>query len=137
MNGLVKDFMTGRMVQGFIEDSTAPGKYLCNFSDGGKYCLQPTNCHEYATCWAHTPEPFRTLRAEREAAQLYDREFMRDLKIANPPPVSSSRLHVEIVMQGAMVRKAREMHAMCTARKSLMGERRSHGAGEIYLGEIS
>ena len=44
---------------------------------------------------------------------------------------------VEPVMQGVVVRKAREMHAV-RKRKPLMGdERHSHGAGEIDLGEIS
>jgi len=38
-------------------------------------------------------------------------------------------------MQGATVRKARELHAMRT-RKPLMGERRATACGEIDLGEI-
>jgi hypothetical protein len=131
-DGLIVDFMTGKVVQGFIEDPTRPGKYLCNFEN----CRRPTNFHEYAVCWQHTPEPFRPLRAEREAAQLYDREFVHDLKICDPPSVSSSRVSVEIVMSGAVVRKARELHAI-RKRKPLMGERRASGCGEIDLGEIS
>jgi hypothetical protein len=49
--------------------------------------------------------------------------------------VSSSRVSVEIVMQGATVRKARELHAMRN-RQPLIGERRASGCGELYLGEI-
>jgi hypothetical protein len=126
----VVDFMTGRMVKGFIADPSAPGKYLCN------ECGKPTGCHEYAVCWEHTPEPFRALRAEREAAQLFDKEFMRDLRICDPSRVASNRVRIEIVMQGAVVRKAREMHAL-RQRKSLMGERRAISCGEIYLGDLS
>jgi hypothetical protein len=40
---------------------------------------------------------------------------MRDLRISDPPPISSGRAFVEVVMQGAAVRKARELYA---ARKS-------------------
>ena len=43
---------------------------------------------------------------------------------------------VEIVMLGASVRKARELHA-ARRRKPLLGERRASESGEIYLGEIS
>jgi len=131
MNGYVTDFMTGRRVRGFIEDPSAPGKYLCNV-DG---CRKPTNFHEYAVCWAHTPEPFRALRDKREAAQLFDKEFIRDLRICDPSPISSSRVTVEIVMSGESVRRAREQHS-ARHRKPLMGERRATGCGEIDLGEI-
>lgn len=132
MSKLIKDFLTGRMVKGFIAHPTLPGKYLCN-EDG---CDRLTGCHEYAVCWEHTPEPFRALRAEREAAMLFDREFMADLKIAEPPNVTSGRVTFEIVMKGESVRKARELHAI-RKRKPLMGERPATGCGEIDLGEIA
>ena len=129
----VTDFMTGRKVRGFITDPSAPGKYLCNFGD----CRKPTGHRNYAVCWEHTAEPFREHRVATEHAERYDSEFMADMKICDPPRVSSNRIHVEIVMQGATVRKAREMHAL-RSRKPLMGEeRRGHGTGEIDLGEIS
>ena len=128
----VTDFMTGKRVKGFIEDPARPGQYLCNV-DG---CRKPTGQHNYAVCWEHTAEPFREHRAAVEHADRYDREFMALLRIAEPPSVSSSRVSVEIVMQGAVVRKARELHAM-RERKPLMGERRASECGEFYLGEIS
>jgi hypothetical protein len=131
MNGYVTDFMTGKRVKGFIEDPARPGKYLCN-EDG---CGKPTGHHNYAVCWEHTAEPFREHRAAVEHADRYDREFMAALRIAEPPSVSSSRVSVEIVMQGATVRKARELHAMRN-RQPLIGERRASGCGELYLGEI-
>ena len=105
---------------------------LCRWCEGDV----PTGFHEYFSCWAHTSEPFRALRAEREAAQLFDKGFMADLKISDPPRVSSGRLTIEIVMSGAAVRKAREMHAL-RKREPLMGERRASGCGELDLGEIS
>ena len=58
------------------------------------------------------------------------------MKISAPPPVSSSRVSIEIVMRGAVVRKARELHAM-RKHKLWMGERRASGCGEIYLGDLS
>jgi hypothetical protein len=73
------------------------------------------------------------LPRERE---LFDRKFLSDCGILTEPPrVSSSRVHVEIVMSGASVRKARELHAI-RKRKPLMGERHATGCGEIDLGEI-
>jgi hypothetical protein len=130
-DGYVTDFMTGKRIRGFIEDPTAPGKYLCNV-DG---CRRPTGHHNYAVCWEHTSEAFRENRAAVEQRDLFDREFMAALKICNPPSVSSSRVHVEIVMSGATVRKARELHAI-RKRKPMMGEGRADGCGELYLGEI-
>jgi len=73
------------------------------------------------------------LASEREQ---FDRKFLSDCGIlAEPPRVSSSRVRVEIVMSGASVRKARELHALRN-RKPLMGERRATGCGELDLGEI-
>ena len=114
ISGLVKDFLTGRMIKGFIPDPAHPGQYLCN-EDG---CGKPTGHHNYAVCWEHTPEPFRPLRAQVEHADKYDREF------------------IEIVMQGESVRQARELRAIRN-RKPMMGERRATGCGELDLGEIS
>ena len=58
------------------------------------------------------------------------------MKISAPPPVSSSRVTIEIVMRGAVVREARELHAV-RKRKLLMGEKRATECGEIYLGDLS
>jgi hypothetical protein len=127
----VTDFMTGKRIRSFIEDPSSPGKYLCNFDD----CRKPTGHRNYAVCWKHTAEPFRELRVATEHAERFDREFMADMKICDPPPVSSSRVSIEIVMSGAVVRKAREIHAI-RKRKPVMGERRATGCGELYLGEI-
>jgi hypothetical protein len=131
-NGLVKDFLTGRMVKGFIPDPAVPGQYLCHEDCCGK----PTGHHNYAVCWEHTSEAFRENRAAVEQRDLFDREFMVALKICDPPSVSSSRVRIEIVMSGAAVRKARELHAVRN-RRPLLGERRATGCGELNLGEIS
>ena len=131
-DGYVTDFMTGKRIKGFIEDPSSPGKYLCNV-DG---CRKPTGHHNYAVCWEHTSEVFREHRAAVEHADRYDREFMASMGIAEPPRLSSSRARIEIVMQGAVVRKARELHATRN-RKALMGERHASGCGEIYLGDLS
>ena len=72
------------------------------------------------------------LPEEREA---YDRKFLSDCGVKVDPLPSRGTVQVEIVMDGAAVRKARELHAMRN-RKSLMGERRATGCGEIDLGEI-
>jgi hypothetical protein len=66
-----------------------------------------------------------------------DRAFLNSCGIAvdDAPRVSRGVVYSEIAMQGAVVRKAREMHAI-RKRKPLMGERRAHGAGELDLGEI-
>jgi hypothetical protein len=45
-------------------------------------------------------------------------------------------VYIEVVMEGAVVRKARELHAMRN-RKALMGERRATGCGMVDLGEIA
>src|SRR5277367_449151 len=99
MNGYVTDFMTAKRIKGYIEDPTAPGKYLCN-ADG---CGKPTGHHNYAVCWEHTSEVFRERRAAVEHADRYDREFLTSLGIAEPPRISSSRARIEIVMQGESV----------------------------------
>jgi hypothetical protein len=132
----VTDFMTEKRIKGFIEDPSSPGKYLCNV-DG---CRKPTGHHNYGVCWEHytdAPEAWRMERAAIEHAFLFDREFMADLRICHPPPVSSGRARIEIVMQGAVVRKAREIHAMRDCKPLMGDERRGHGTGEIDLGEIS
>ena len=128
----VIDFMTGRKVRGFIEDPAHPGKYLCNFGE----CRRPTGHHNYAVCWEHTSDCFREHRAAVEHAATYDREFMADFKIAEPPRLSSSRVSIEIVMQGAVVRKARELHAARKRKPLLADERRASECGMADLGEI-
>lgn len=70
------------------------------------------------------------LPAEREA---YDRKFLSDCGIAMDDV--PARVSIEIVMSGAAVRHARELHAI-RKRKSLMGERRATSCGEYDLGEI-
>jgi hypothetical protein len=132
-DGYVTDFMTGKLVRGFIPDPSAPGKYLCNFGE----CRQPTGHRNYAVCWKHTAEPFREHRVATEHAERYDREFMAAMKICDPPSVLSSRVSIEIVMQGATVRKARELRASRKRKPLMSDERRGHGVGEIDLGEIS
>lgn len=128
----VTDFMTGKLVRGFIPDPSAPGKYLCNFGD----CRKPTGHHNYAVCWEHTSEVFREHRVETEQRDLFDREFMTALKICDPPRLSSSRARIEIVMQGAVVRKARELHAARKRKPLLADERRASECGQFNLGEI-
>jgi hypothetical protein len=105
---------------------------LCRWCEGDV----PTGFHEYFACWRHTPNHMREERAAKEQRDLFDREFMAMLKICDPPPTSSSRVTVEIVMSGESVRKAREMHTMRN-RKLLMGERRVTGCGQLDLGDIS
>jgi hypothetical protein len=70
------------------------------------------------------------LPSERER---FDRKFLESCGIA----VDAERgtVSVEIVMSGAVVRHARELHAMRN-RKPLMGERRATGCGEVDLGAI-
>ncbi len=61
-----------------------------------------------------------------------DRAFLNSCGISD---VARGVVYVEIEMSGAVVRKARELHAMRN-RKSLMGERRAASCGELDLGEI-
>jgi hypothetical protein len=67
-----------------------------------------------------------------------DRAFLNSCGIAveDTPRVSRGTVYAEIVMQGEVVRKARELHAR-RKRKPLMGERRASGCGEINLGDLS
>jgi hypothetical protein len=132
MDGYVTDPLMDERTKGFIEDPACPGKYLCNV-DG---CGKPTGHHNYAVCWEHTPDCFRELRAEVEHAAQFDKDFMASMGICEPPRLSSSRVSVEVVMQGEAVRKTRELHA-ARKRKPLMGESRAAGCGEIDLGELS
>lgn len=125
----VVDFMTGRKVRGFIPDPNAPGKYLCNFGD----CRKPTGHHNYAVCWEHTSEAFRENRVAVEQRDLFDREFMADLKICDPPPVSSSRVKIVIEMQGEVVRKARRKHALRKRRGDVRRECGHYDLGEFAI----
>ncbi len=124
----VTDFMTGKLVRGFIEDPAHPGKYLCNYGD----CRRPTGHHNYAVCWEHTSEVFREHRVETEQRDLFDREFMTALKICDPPPVSSSRVRIVIEMQGEVVRKARRKHALRKRRGDV-----TRPCGHYDLGEFA
>lgn len=124
----VVDFMTGRKVRGFIPDPDVPGQYLCNFGD----CRKPTGHHNYAVCWEHTSECFREMRAATEQRDLFDREFTADLKICDPPPVSSSRVRIVIEMQGEVVRKARRKHALRKRRGDV-----TRPCGHYDLGEFA
>jgi hypothetical protein len=69
-----------------------------------------------------------------EEREQFDRKFLADCGIVVEP--ARGVVTLEIVMQGAAVRKAREMHAKRN-RKPLMGERRATGCGELDLGEIA
>jgi hypothetical protein len=63
---------------------------------------------------------------------LFDREFMADLKICDPPRISSGRVSVEIVMKGESVRKARRKHAIRKRRGDITRE-----CGHYDLGEFA
>jgi hypothetical protein len=103
---------------------TVDGTALC------RWCSQPTKHYTVFVCDQRIRYDV-CLASEREQ---YDRKFLSDCGIA----VDDTRgtVVIEIVMSGAMVRKARELHAMRN-RKPLMGERRASGCGELDLGEIS
>ena len=73
------------------------------------------------------------LPAEREA---YDRKFLSDCGVKVDPLPSRGTVQVEIVMQGATVRKAREAHAARNRRPLMSDERRGIECGELDLGEI-
>ncbi len=92
---------------------TANGTALC------RWCSQPTAHYTLFVCnqriWHRM-----CLAEEREA---YNRKFLTDCGVKVDPLPSRGTVEVEIVMQGATVRKARELHAMRN-RKRLMGERR-------------
>jgi hypothetical protein len=104
---------------------TADGTALC------RYCSKPTSHYTLFVC-AERIRYRVCLASERER---YDRKFLSDCGIAPLYDTPPARVTVEVVMQGATVRKARELHAMRT-RKPLMGERRATACGEIDLGEI-
>ena len=57
------------------------------------------------------------------------------MKIGAPSKPARGVVYIVVEMKGAVVRKARELHAM-RKRPSLMGERRASECGEIDLGEI-
>jgi hypothetical protein len=105
----------------------ANGTALC------RWCSRPTKHYTLFVCDERVWHRM-CLASEREQ---FDRKFLNDCGILTEPPrVSSSRVRVEIVMQGESVRKARELHALRN-RKPLMGERHATGCGELDLGEIS
>ncbi|MGH9699246.1 MAG: hypothetical protein ACRD52_07240 [Candidatus Acidiferrales bacterium] len=49
---------------------------------------------------------------------------------------SAPKVTLEIVMSGAAVRHARELHAIRNRKPLMSEERRGHGTGEIDLGEL-
>jgi hypothetical protein len=51
--------------------------------------------------------------------------------------VARGIVYVEIVLSGAVVRHARELHALRHRKPLMSDERRGQGAGEYDLGEIS
>ncbi|MGH9757262.1 MAG: hypothetical protein ACRD4M_05950 [Candidatus Acidiferrales bacterium] len=133
MDGIVSDLLSGRPLSGIISDPAVLGGYLCN-ADG---CRKPTGHYNYFVSWQHTPDCFRQRRAMIEQRDLFDREFLAALKIANRDVSSSRDIHIEIVMQGEAVRKAREAHDARNRKPLMADERRGYGAGEIDLGDIS
>ena len=105
----------------------AAGQSLC------RWCSQLTRHYTLFICDAR----IHTGMCLAEERERFDRKFLSDCGIlAEPPQVSSSRVSIEIMMQGESVRRARELHAM-RKRKPLMSERRASECGEFYLGEIS
>jgi hypothetical protein len=104
----------------------AAGQSLC------RWCSKPTAHYTLFICDAR----IWTRVCSTEEREAYDRAFLSACGIAPLYDLPPSRVTLEIVMQGTSVRKARELHAMRN-RKSLMGERRATGCGEIDLGEIS
>lgn len=104
-----------------------PCVYKCGEVSSHDTLFVCDNARKFGACFPPSPE-------DREWA---DRAFLNSCGIAidDAPRVSSSRVRVEIVMSGATVRKAREIHALRN-RKPLMGERRASGCGELDLGEI-
>jgi hypothetical protein len=104
----------------------ADGVSLC------RWCSKPTRHYTLFVCDARIHTQI-CMAEEREA---YDRKFLKAVAIAPLYDLPPTRVTVEVVMQGATVRKAREMHAV-RKRKPLMGERHATGCGELDLGEIS
>ena len=70
-----------------------------------------------------------------EDREWTDRAWLEILGVKVDPLPTRGNVSIEIVMQGAAVRKARELHAM-RKRKPLIGERRASECGELDLGEI-
>ena len=103
----------------------AAGQSLCC------YCSRPTSHYVLFVC----NDRIR-YRCCGEASKRFDATFLKACGIAVADPVTRGAVTVEIVMQGAAVRKARELHALRN-RKPLMGERRATGCGEVYLGDLS
>jgi hypothetical protein len=124
----VVDFMTGRKVRGFIPDPSAPGKYLCNFGD----CRNPTGHRNYAVCWKHTSQPFREHRVATEHAETFDREFMADMKICDPPPVARGLVYTELAICADIVGKRRKFLASRRRRSDATRE-----CGHYDLGEFA
>ena len=103
---------------------TAEGVSLC------RWCSMPTSHYTLFICDAR----IWTKMCLAEERERYDTAFLKScgIAVADAP----ARVTVEIVMQGAVVRKVRERHAM-RKRKPLMGdERRGTECGELDLGEI-
>jgi hypothetical protein len=102
----------------------ANGTALC------RYCSRPTKHYTVFICDARIWH--RVCSAEER--EQFDRKFLADCGIALEPTLGT--VTIEIAMQGATVRKARELHAT-RKRRPLMGEHRATGCGEIDLGELS
>jgi hypothetical protein len=100
----------------------ANGTALC------RWCSRPTKHYTVFVCDARIQYDV-CLPSERER---FDRKFLNDCGIAVDAP---AQVTVEVVMLGAVVRKARELHA-ARRRKPLLGERRATGCGEVDLGAI-
>src|ERR1700752_98105 len=104
----------------------ANGTALC------RWCTRPTKHYTLFIC----DERVWTKMCLPRERELFDRKLLSDCGIlVEPPRVSSSRVRVEIVMQGESVRKARELHAI-RKRKPLMGEGHATRCGEYDLGEL-
>jgi hypothetical protein len=102
---------------------TANGTALC------RWCSQPTKHYTVFICDARIRHGV-CLAEERER---FDRKFLADCGIA--VDAACGVVYIEIEMRGEAVRKARKLRTL-RRRKSLMGERRASGRGEIDLGEI-
>lgn len=103
----------------------ANGTALC------RYCSRPTKHYTVFICDARIWHRVCSA-SERERD---DAAFLKACGIAPLYELPPSRVTVEIVMQGAVVRKARELHAM--RNRKLMGEHRATSCGELDLGDLS
>ena len=84
------------------------------------------NTRKFGACFPKTAEDIRWT----------DGAFLNSCGIAADAEAPCGTVYIEVVMEGAVVRKARELHAMRN-RKALMGERRATGCGMVDLGEIA